>query len=175
MFGEPAAQLVAAFDADAILVIDVARSSWRRRRRHHPARQRRTLELGVVERGIALARLAPGIEMRKLHVEHRGLDFVETKVSADELVVVLRLHTVHAQLHELRRELGVVGHAHAGIAERAQVLGGEERQAADVADGARPPAEPIFRTNRLRGVFDDRQLVALGDRLDARHVGHLTV
>ena len=67
----------------------------------------------IVERRVALARRAPGIEVRQLHVEHRGLDFVEPEIAADELVVVLRLHAVHAQLHELRGERRIVGDAHA--------------------------------------------------------------
>ena len=113
--------------------------------------------------------------MRQLHVEHRGLDLVEPEIAADELVVVLRLHAVHAQLHELRGQRFVVGDAGAGITEGAEVLGGEERQAADVADGAGAPALRVFGADGLRGIFDDAQAVTARDLHDARHVGHLAV
>ena len=53
----------------------------------------------------------------------------------------------------------IVGDAGAGIAESAEVLGGEERQAADVADGAGPPALLVFGADGLGGVFDDAQAV----------------
>ena len=70
---------------------------------------------------------------------------------------------------------GVVGDARAGIAERAEILGREERQAADVADGAGAPALRVLRADGLRRIFDDAQAVAPRDRHDARHVGHLAV
>ena len=64
------------------------------------------------------------------------------EIAADERVVVLGLAAVHAQHPHVLRQLRILRRAHAGIAKGAEILGREERQAADVAHGcaARRPA-----------------------------------
>ena len=114
-------------------------------------------ERRVVERRVALAARAPRIQVLQLDVQHRRLDLIDAEVAADERVVVLRLAAVHAQDVEPLGERRVVRHAHAGIAERAEILGGKERQAADVAEAAGALALRILRADGLRRIFDHLQ------------------
>ena len=113
--------------------------------------------------------------MLQLDVEHRGLQLIDTEVAADERVVVLGLAAVHAQHVHALGERRIVGDAHAGIAEGAEVLGREERQAADVAEAAGAPLLRVRSADRLRGILDDLQPVAPRDLHERVHVGHLPV
>ncbi len=83
-------------------------------------------ERTVVERGVTLPGSAPVIEMLELDVQHRRLQLIDAEIATDEGMVVLGLAAVHPQdVHPLRQG-GVVGDAHPGIAEGAQVLGRKE-------------------------------------------------
>ena len=117
----------------------------------------------------------PVVEVWQLDQQHRRLQLVEPEVAADHRVVVLRLHAVHAQLLQPRRQRLVVGRAQPAVAEGTQVLGREEREAADVAEAADPPAAPVLGADRLRRVLDDPQPEARGQFRDRVHVGGLAV
>ena len=156
------------------LVVDVPHARQRRGQRHR-ALEPCALEGLVVEAGVLLPTERPGIEVLELDREHHRLQFIEPEVPAYELVVVLRLHAVHAHHRELRRERGVVGDAHTRITERTQILGREERQAADVADTAGAALLAIGRTDRLRGILDDPQAELVRQGHQRRHVGHLPI
>ena len=93
--------------------------------------------------------------MRQLDPEHRCLNRVEPEVAADALVKVARLGAVVPEQANLVRELLVVRRDEPAIAEPAEVLAGEEREAADMADRARL-ASFVGGANRLAGIFDDR-------------------
>ena len=172
---EVLAQLVPVARADHVLIVDVAHALGGTRRLDRLARDRPARKARVVEGGVALPARAPVIQMLQLHVEHRGLDLIEAEIAADERVVVLRLAAVHAQDFQALGERGIVGHAHAGIAECAEVLGGKERKAADVAEAAAALALRIFRADRLRGIFDHLQAVSPRDLHERAHVGDLAV
>ena len=53
--------------------------------------------------------------------------------------------------------------AHARVAERAEILGREKRQATDVADAAGAPAVGERGTDRLRRILDDREPILARD------------
>jgi hypothetical protein len=111
----------------------------------------------------------------QLHAEHRRLQLVDAEIPADVGVVVLRLAAVDAEDLQPLGERRVVGDAHAGIAEGTEVLGREERQAADVAIAAGPATGGIFRADGLGGVLDHAQAMTAGDRHQPRHVGELAI
>src|SRR5205807_9299276 len=69
--------------------------------------------------------------VRQLDAQNRGLERVEACVPAKVLVMVLRLHAMHAQAGHSRRPLGVVGHHHPGVAVGPEVLGWIETETAD--------------------------------------------
>ena len=88
-----------------------------------------------------VARAAPSLhagEVRQLHAQHRGLQRVEAEVGADQVMVVLRLHAVIANQPQLVRQRRVGRGDEAAVAERAEVLAREEREAADRAPCCRP-------------------------------------
>ena len=90
-----------------------------------------------------------------LHPQHLPLDFVHAKVAADELVVILRLHSVRPEQTCPLRQAGIVGRQQARIAEGAQILAREEREAAEgskSADGTRL----VRGADGLGGILDDR-------------------
>ena len=130
--------------------------------------QQRAIALGI---GLSLG--APPLEMRKLDVQHGGLQRVQAAVHADVLVVVARLHSMSAQQAELFGQLLVLGGQHATVADPSQIFGRIEAETADVAQRSGPMAFE-FGTDRLRGIFDQQQMMAPGDRCDRGHVGTLT-
>ncbi len=82
---------------------------------------------------------------------------------------------MHAQDPHALREPARLHHAHARVAERAEILGREKRQATDVADAARAPPVSERGTDRLSRVFDDREPMLARDCVERVHVGHLAV
>ena len=152
--GQVSAQLVALARANHVLVEDVPEARHSRRHLHGWPKVSRAEQLVVMIR-VGLPRARPGVEMLQLDHEHRRLQLVEPKVAADQRVVVLRLAAVHAQDAHALVQPAVVADAHAGVAECAEILRREERQAADVADAAGPPAVRQRGADRLRGILDD--------------------
>src|SRR5207244_6959021 len=67
----------------------------------------------------------------------------------------------------------ILGDAHARVAERTQVLGGKEGQAADLTEAAGALVLRVLRSNGLRGILDDLQPVAPRALHERQHVGHL--
>ena len=100
----------------------------------------------------------PAVQVFELDAQHRRLQFIDAKVAADERVKILRLAAVHAQHAHAFGEIGIVGRAQSGVAERAEILAREERKAADVADRSDPRAVSVLRADRLRGILDDAQI-----------------
>src|SRR5262245_47725965 len=132
-------KLVATLGADHVLIEDVPSPARYGGNRHELLELCSGDRLGVVSR-VALARGRPVVEILELDDQYRGLQLVEAEIAADHGVVVLRLPTMHAQDLQLLRENGVVRRAHARVAERAEILRREERQATDVADATRASA-----------------------------------
>ena len=93
----------------------------------------------------------------ELDEQHRRLQLVQAEVAADQSVEVFRLAAVHAQDPMRSREPARCSDAHAGVAERAEILCREERQTTDVADAARAPPVRERGADRLSRVFDDRE------------------
>ena len=167
-------QRIAPLRAEHVLVVDVPRAGTCRRRAHGGA-EVRTPEALLVEGGVLRARGAPAIQVRQLHVEHRGLQLIDTEVAADERVVVLRFPAVHAQHGEPLGERRIVGDTRAGIAEGAEVLGREEGQAADIAETAGARAVRVRRADRLGGILDHLQGMGPGEWQQRLHVGQLAI
>ena len=96
-----------------------------------------------------------GIEVRQLHPQDGRLQFVEPRVVAVDVVEVAALDAVDAQHPELLGERLVVGHHHAAVARRAEVLGRIEAEASE-----HPVAGDRFAVasgaDRLRAIFDQR-------------------
>src|SRR5580700_10845229 len=87
-------------------------------------------------------------------------------------MVILRLRTVATQTPNLFRQLAVAGYHCATVAECSQHLAREERQATNGSDGT-GTLRLILGANRLRGVFDNRQVMAPSNVQDRAHVGAL--
>src|SRR5262249_58288406 len=88
--------------------------------------------------------------------------------------VVLGLGAVLAQQPNLVAQLFVARDDHAAVPRPAQVLAGEEREAAEVADRAGALALPL-RPNRLGRVLDQPHLALLADVADRGDVAALAV
>ena len=110
--------------------------------------------------------------MAELDAEDGRLQGVEAEVAADERVIVFRFRAVHAQHAELFRLFGVLRGDQAAVARRAEVLRGEEAEAAVLAHRA-GPAALVLGADRLGRILDHRQVVTLGDVHDRIHVGAL--
>ena len=102
----------------------------------------------------------------------RGREVGRLEVRAELVVVVADAHPVVAVEPEPVGEPVVVGRGEAALAGH-QVLRGVQ------AEHRRPelagPAAAVRRAEGLRGVLDDREAVALGDRDERVHVGHEAV
>ncbi len=159
---EKLAQRIAARSANHILMPDVpcARQLARQNDTVHgigpSLRQSRFGKQSVIARGQCAARLGPCANVFELHRQHRALESIHARVPAQLVVVVAAAHAVLAQhLHPLGKLVGIRGD-HAGVAGRAQVLGGIKAECGDIAQAARLHAIPLGAPG-LRGVFDDGQ------------------
>src|SRR6476659_11439137 len=70
-------------------------------RQHDAIAELRLGEKLRVNRRIAPPSLRPGVEMRQLDVKNGGLQRVDAEVAANVSVVVLRPHSVYAEVDEL--------------------------------------------------------------------------
>ena len=113
--------------------------------------------------------------MLQLDVQNGRLQLIDAEIAANERVEVFGLAAVDAQDFHPLRQGGIIGHAHARIAECAEILGREKRQAAHVTIAAGAAAVRIVCADRLSGVLDDAQAVRLGNFHEGRHVSHLSV
>ncbi len=108
--------------------------------------------------------------MRRLHPKDRRLNGVETKVSADPRVHVLRLRAVVAEQPDLVGERGVIRRHQTAVAEAAQILRREERKTSCRAKSTgQLPVIP--RADRLGGVLDHRDARLARQLQDRVHVG----
>ena len=121
------AQRVAALRADRVLVEDVAAPrSANGEFDVLTADEPGVAEQAVVDGGVADAGGGPGIEMRELHAQDRGLQRVEAAVPADRLVLVAFALAVDAQYFQARSDVAVVGRYRAAVAECAEIFRWEE-------------------------------------------------
>ncbi len=112
--------------------------------------------------------------MAQLDAEDGGLDLVQTAVGSHHVVVVADLRAVSAQHLHLLGQLRVAGQDHPTVADPAQVLAGEEREATQVSQAARAAAMK-GGSGGLGTVFDQTQSVAPGDRLQLLHRGGVPI
>src|SRR4029079_10831653 len=105
-------------------------------------------------------------EMLTLHAQPRPRQLCQAEIAADKRMEVPPLAAMHAQNPHALRETLRLRDAHACVAESAEILGREERQAADVADAA--GATPIRErgADRLRRVLDHGEPVLARDRVE---------
>jgi hypothetical protein len=89
-------------------------------------------------------------------------------------VVIARRLAAIAQSFHPRRELRVARQYCATVAERAEVLGRVKTRRCGDPDGAHRAAVGSGQL-RLRGVFDEREIVSRADGLERAHVGRLPV
>ncbi len=155
------------------LVVDVVLPGAFYRQRHTP------VEAGVAEQlaiacGIAAAGIGPRGQARRLHPKHCRLQRVDPEVPADQAMVILPLGAMGAQQPQPIGELVAAGGDEPCVAERAEVLAREEREATGQPERSGVPAAD-GAAERLRRVLDDRH--GCGSRhLENRvHVGALPV
>ncbi len=98
--------------------------------------------------------------MRRFHPQNRGLKRVHPEIRADEVMVVLGLHPVRPQQPRFLRQRIIVGGEQPGIAEGAEILAREEREASEGADRA-DRLRFVSGANGLRGVLDHRNAGAI--------------
>ena len=101
--------------------------------------------------------------MAELDAEHRGLQGVQAAVGAEHVVVIFFLAAVHPQGAETFRERGIFRSDEATIPGAAQIFRWKETETSELADGSNV-AIFILCADRLRGVFDYRQIAGSGQR-----------
>src|SRR5213595_1998043 len=165
-------EVVPARGPNHILIEDVAMAVQRARRSHVIA-DARLPERGRVVPGVFLTTGRPPVQMLELDEQDGGLQLVEPEVAADDEMVIPGLAAVDSQDFQALRQREIVGHAHARVAERAQVLRRKEGGAADVADPAGATRARIFRADGLRRVLDHLEAVPSCQLHERVHLGHL--
>ena len=98
---------------------------------------------------------------------------VEAEVAADMRMEVFGFHTVVAELAGAVGVRGMGRDDHPAVAKAAEVFGGEEGEATEIAEGA-GGLPVLFCPDRLGGVFDDDQVVGFCQLHERAHLRHLT-
>ena len=88
-------------------------------------------------------------------------------------MAIAALVSMDAQPSQAPAQIVIVGREHAAVAGTAQILRRKEAEAADLAQHARATSL-ILGTDRLGGVFDDRDAVPHGDPPQRIHFGTLS-
>ena len=106
------------------------------------------------------------IDVLQLDAQDDGLQFIQPAVVADHVVMITLAAAVVAQDAQFVGALFVVGRDQAAVTEAAQVLAGEKAERAEVAEAAGHALVDV-RTERLRAVLDDDQVVGVAQRSSA--------
>ena len=133
------------------------------------------LEKASVDPRVFLSGRRPGVEMTELGQHHCGLDSIETKIAADELVKIFGLGTVVAQNLQPFRPIRILADNKAAVPGPAEILGRKEGERPVVADGA-STVSLVFGADGLGCILDhgDWFLVeGVSEVHDGVHVGHL--
>src|SRR5688572_25010617 len=115
----------------------------------------------------------PGRQPWKLHRKNGRLQGVESVVASErQLVLVLSERAVGTELLNARRELGVVRHDRARIAESAERLRGMKAVATETSE--RPHLSvAVRRSERLRRIFDEGNAPLVRERAKLAELGGL--
>src|ERR1043166_6610054 len=111
--------------------------------------------------------------MGQFNIENCRLNFIQSKIPADKVVPVLRAHPVVATLAQLFSKLFVAANYQPGVTSRPQIFGWIKTETTDIANrssSSRSIGRRVFRANRLRGVFDQHQVMLARD---SEHFGHV--
>ena len=165
---EELAQGVAAGGADHVLVPDMTgagklvgqhdSAAWAMRGVRSGLDQSGGMKECVIAPGDGAAGMIPAVDVLELDAENRALEAVHAGVPADFVVVVAAAHAVLAQHPGTLGQLVGVGCDHAGVARRAQILGGIKAEGGRIAEAAGFYALPL-RAPGLGGVFDELEPV----------------
>ncbi len=112
-------------------------------------------------------RLKPAIENRRLKI-------IEPRIEAPGHDLAIRVAAVIAELLEAFEDSVVVGHNGSAVAQASEHLGGIKTDRAGRAEGSRRLAAEA-RSQRLGGVFDDRQRVPLREFSEGFHIRRAAV
>lgn len=129
---------------------------------------------GVIAGGICDSPVDPLIEVFEFDAEDGGLECIEARVDADDLVVVLGLHAVDAEDAKFRSQGVVFGRHQTAVAGASEVFGRKEAEAADRTHGS-GAASAVIGADGLGGILDDGQVVASGDLENLVHACALPV
>src|SRR6266478_620477 len=119
----------------------------------------------------------PTVEMRKLHLQDSGLDFVEPKIAADKLVSILRAHSMMATKTQPLGKLFVAANDQAGVAGGTEVFGRIKAETTGITDCSRFGGAVFkreFCADGLGSVLDQNQIVLAGDGEHFVHVATQT-
>src|SRR6266446_3134632 len=112
--------------------------------------------------------------MAKLDAKNRSLYFVQPAIPARLAADIFFRLSMIPQNAQTRRAFRRIGHDHARIATRAQILGWVKTKASDVAQRTGTPAL-VACANGLRAVFDHLQVLLAREVHDRVHVRSQTV
>ena len=112
--------------------------------------------------------------MRQLDPEDGCLDCVHAAVPADFFVIVTAGAAVVAEVPHVRSQIQIAGGYQPRVAIGAQILGGIKAECRGCAERSCTPVSP-FCPDRLRRIFDDRQMEFICDLLQPVHVSALAV
>ena len=168
-------------DADDVLVVDVVAGHEAvvefGGQRHFLQQTRAGERLAVEIRAFAPAG-GPRVEVWQLDGKDCGLERVEAEIAADEIVVILLGHAVHAHRAQARAERRIARRRHAAVAEAAEVFRREKAEPAHFshrtglrADGVVAVEKRVFRADGLRGVLQQVESVLAAQAFERSHVG----
>ena len=173
--GEVSAEAVAVGVADDVEVVDVRKRAAVRIVDILGGRGDGSVGEGfVVALGDLHAAAVPVFEAFELDAEHGGLRFVEARVEARDLAAERRRVSALSQGLDAFDEFFVVRRDGAAVAVGAEVFRRVETEGRGEAESAREFAA-VGRAVRLRRVFEDEEVAARGDFVDAADVGGLAV
>src|SRR5262245_22328801 len=134
----------------------------------------RVRDLAIIQHRYLLPAAVPGIEMRQLCQENRGLNFVQAAVVALDTVIIAPLLSVIPELQKPCRQIIIIGCDGAAVAKRAKILTRVEAETTGPSDHAELSAL-VGCPVTLRYVFDHRNAMTVADLNDRIEVGRLTI
>src|SRR5437868_4679963 len=127
------------------------------------------MEQCAIALGISLAEACPFLKVAQFGPQNGGLQGIQAAIESQKFVVILRPAAVVSKDAKAIGKMRIISGDHAAVACATQVLRRKEAETTERSQtSGRLPLPP--GSNRLRGIFNNRQPPGLGDLKDCIHL-----
>src|SRR5688572_9803754 len=122
-----------------------------------------------------LPKSRPAVEIAQLDFQDGCLQGIEAEIPSNHPMMVFRLRSLETENAEPFRQRLIIGNHHSSVAKTTQILAGEEGETTCDSHAPGSATIPILRSDGLRRVLHNSQIMACRDLKNGIHLSTLPV